>query len=136
MIRRLGQGRNSPGFGNGRAVRNLFDKVVDRQAKRWAANPSVDKFALSKEDLLGPSAADAAKSSKSWEKLRGMIGLSTVKQSIAKLYELVKTNELLEMEMRPRQEIALNRLFLGNPGTTGPSSLLLVDWPLNPSRHW
>jgi len=116
MIRRLGQGRQATGFGNGRAVRNLFDLVVNRQSKRWARNPNIDKFALNKEDLLGPSPADAAKTSKAWAELRSMIGLSKIKASVAQLYELVKTNEILELEMRPRQNIALNRIFLGNPG--------------------
>lgn len=116
-IRRLGAGRNAPGFGNGRSVRKLFDTVSNRQADRLAKNPMGDAFAFVKDDLLGPSPADAAKSSKAWNELRTMIGLSKVKESVASLYEVVKTNEILEHEMRPRQEVALNRIFLGNPGT-------------------
>jgi SpoVK/Ycf46/Vps4 family AAA+-type ATPase len=116
-IRRLGAGRNSPGFGNARSVRNLFDKVNNRQAVRCSRDTSADPFTFTKSDLLGPSAAEAAKNSAAWKQLKSMIGLSQVKKSVDALYEVVKANELLELEMRPRQAVALNRLFLGNPGT-------------------
>ncbi len=46
-----------------------------------------------------------------------MIGLERVKRSVEELYEVAKANEELEAEMKPRQSMALNRLFLGNPGT-------------------
>jgi AAA+ superfamily predicted ATPase len=116
-IRRLGAGRGSPGFGNARSCRNLFDTVCNRQAARCQRESSSNYFTLIKEDFLGPSPADAAKNSKAWTELKAMIGLEKVKKSVEALFEVVKTNELLELEMKPRQPVALNRLFLGNPGT-------------------
>jgi hypothetical protein len=61
-VRRLGRGRGRNGFGNARALRNLFDKIRERQSERLTkerrAGKRPDDFLLAKEDLIGlePSA--------------------------------------------------------------------------------
>lgn len=46
-----------------------------------------------------------------------MRGLGAVKASVDSLLSLLATNAELEDEERPIKEVALNRVFLGNPGT-------------------
>ncbi|KAG5175822.1 P-loop containing nucleoside triphosphate hydrolase protein, partial [Tribonema minus] len=115
-ITRLGRQRGTRGFGNARAVRILFDKVMQRQTARLNRAPGADPFTLERSDLLGENVPDLS-ASDAWRQLQGLIGLASVKRSIANLAELVKTNAALELEGRPLRNVSLNRLFLGNPGT-------------------
>lgn len=46
-----------------------------------------------------------------------MTSLDKVKQAVESLYEVVKCNEEMDQQLRPRQDVALNRIFLGNPST-------------------
>lgn len=120
-VRRLGRMRGKDGFGNARAVQNVYDAILRRQTTRLLAekkqgkNP--DLFELQREDILGPPPSQVEETSAAWRELKNMIGLEKVKQSIYNLFELVKTNCMLEEEEKPLRQIALNRLFLGNPGT-------------------
>ena len=127
-IARLGRQRGSRGFGNARAVRVLFDKVMERQAGRLSSledndddggsggDDEPDAFELRKSDLLGESVA-SLDDSEDWRTLRGMIGLGRVKQAVLALAEVVKTNRVLEEASKPPRDVALNRCMLGNPGT-------------------
>jgi hypothetical protein len=67
-IRRLGRGRERNGFGNARALRNLFDKVIDRQSERLSeerrAGNRPDDFLLLKQDLIGPDPSSVVVNSK------------------------------------------------------------------------
>ncbi len=116
-IRRLAAGRNFPGFANGRSVRKLFESVRRRLVDRWKANQKLDAFGFSKSDFLGTSAVESVKQSLAWKELMAMTGLQKIKDSLIGLLELVKTNEIREQSMLPRLNVALNRVFLGNPGT-------------------
>ena len=120
-VRRLGRGRGRAGFGNARALRNLFAKVSERQAARIQLErkegSTPDDFLLLKQDLIGPDPSEAIVESTAWRKLQSLIGLAAVKQSIQIFFDMIKTNyerELVEME--PVQ-VSLNRVFLGSPGT-------------------
>jgi replication-associated recombination protein RarA len=121
-IKRLSKMRGSVGFGNARAVSNLFETVQRRQSARIREmqndmRPGVDLFCFERDDLLGPPVDDIEKTCKAWQELDQMTGLTSVKQTIKNLFELVKTNAVLEEQEKPQRAIALNRLFLGNPGT-------------------
>lgn len=119
-IGRLGRGRGGRGFGNARAVRVLFDQVMQRQANRLSDvgedNNDADPYELRKSDLLGVSVADLNDSA-DWRTLRDMIGLRSVKEAVRALAEVVKTNIVLEEAGKPLRDVALNRCMLGNPGT-------------------
>lgn len=117
-IARLGRRRGAPGFGNARAARVLFDKVMERQADRLSGggDDNLDPYELQKSDLLGVSVAHLDES-EDWRTLQGMIGLRSVKKAVQALAEVVKTNRVLEEAGKAPRDIALNRCMLGNPGT-------------------
>ena len=120
-VRRLGRGRGAPGFGNARALQNMFAKVCERQAERvekarragWYTND----FFMTKEDLIGPDPAQVIPNNASWAELQGMIGLESVKEAVRNFFELVKTNYHRELEEKEPLQMSLNRVFLGSPGT-------------------
>ena len=84
-IRRLGRGRGKEGFGNARALHNMFAKITERQAKRITRhrkeglNP--DDFLIAKEDMIGPDPSEAIVKSETWKDLQNLTGLKTVKVS-------------------------------------------------------
>lgn len=138
-IAKLGRRRGTRGFGNARAVRVVFDRVLQRQTDRLSgangggddnSNGDNDKndfdrdpFVLTKPDLLGVTVAELDDSA-TWRELKDMIGLGSVKNAVKALAEVVKTNIVLEEDGKPPRAIALNRCMLGNPGTGSILGLL------------
>ena len=120
-IRRLGRRRGTPGFGNARDLRILFSKIKERQAVRLTKERKdgrpVDDFLMLKEDLIGPDPTVTLKGSKVWEDLQGLIGLKSVKESVASFFELVEENYKRELLEKEPMNMSLNRVFLGSPGT-------------------
>eukprot|EP00397_Hematodinium_sp_SG-2012_P000289 GEMP01000289.1.p1 GENE.GEMP01000289.1~~GEMP01000289.1.p1 ORF type:complete len:2487 (+),score=732.48 GEMP01000289.1:46-7506(+) len=118
--RRLGQQRGAVGFGNARAVRNLYDNALTQQATRVLRERdegrSPDPFLLERDDVLGPRGINA-KSCPALAQLEAMRGLQSVKNSIQTMLKTVETNAELEEQERPMRQMTLNRVFLGNPGT-------------------
>ncbi|KAG8459015.1 hypothetical protein KFE25_006560 [Diacronema lutheri] len=127
--RRLGLQRGTTGFGNARAVRNLWERTLARQAERIVAerarsggivcagqSSSPADFEIRREDLLGPRCADWSELSPLRE-LNAMIGLAAVKASVRNLLSLLQTIAEREEAEEPVQSVTLNRVFLGNPGT-------------------
>lgn len=120
-IRRLGRGRGTPGFGNARALQNMFSKIRQRQAERLERETNsgiqVDDFFLAKEDLIGPDPSKVLPRSAPWEKLQRLIGLESVKNSVRNLFALLETNYQRELAEKQPMQLSLNRVFLGSPGT-------------------
>ncbi|KAK0501721.1 P-loop containing nucleoside triphosphate hydrolase protein [Armillaria luteobubalina] len=120
-IRRLGRGRGKEGFGNARALENLVSKFTERQAERLRmerrAGHRPDDLLLLKEDLIGPDPSAAIVNSESWTKLKGLIGLASVKESIQSLYDTIQLNYQKELQEQEPMQSPLNRVFLGSPGT-------------------
>jgi hypothetical protein len=121
VVRRLGRGRGREGYGNMRALENVFAMIKERQADRLTRERSEGKipndFYLTKEDLIGPNPSEAIKESEAWKKLQELIGLEIVKESIQGMYDRVETNYRRELMEKPPIQVSLNRVFLGNPGT-------------------
>jgi hypothetical protein len=120
-VRRLGMGRGRPGFGNARALENLWDGIHARQGKRIqdAKRNGVasDVHLLVREDLIGPDPSTVMVECAAWQKLQAMIGLDSVKASVASFFSMVKLNYQRELlELKPH-EVSLNCVFLGSPGT-------------------
>jgi hypothetical protein len=119
-VRRLGRGRGRSGFGNARALENMFAKIRERQADRLALErqqgQQPDDFLLVKEDLIGPDPSKVMTESAAWKKLQTMIGLGSVKKSIANLFSMVDQNYHRELREKQPQQVSLNRVFLGSPG--------------------
>lgn len=120
-IRRLGRGRGTPGFGNARALQNMFSNIRQRQAERLEREQNlgirVDDFFLAKEDLIGPDPSKVLPHSAPWAKLQGLIGLESVKNSVRNLFALLETNYQRELAEKQPMQLSLNRVFLGSPGT-------------------
>ncbi len=92
---RLGKQRDTGGvgFGNARAVRNLYEQSITRQSTRVLAERraggSIDALLLVREDLLGPKHLDVT-SSKALRSLAALRGLHSVKRSVDTLLSLVR----------------------------------------------
>ncbi|KAM6493098.1 P-loop containing nucleoside triphosphate hydrolase protein [Amanita muscaria] len=121
FVTRLGRGRGTNGFGNARALQNMFSKIWERQAdridkeRRQGGRPN--DFLLTGEDFIGPPPGKVMNESKAWKKLQEMIGLDTVKNAVRDFFVLVETNYLRELSEKPIMQFSLNRCFLGPPGT-------------------
>ena len=120
-IRRLGKGRGREGYGNARALENMWARISERQASRLqrerAAGAKPDDFLFTKVDLIGPEPSGAVRDSAAWRELQGLIGLKAVKESIKGLVDRLQLNYERELEETPPVEVSLNRIFLGSPGT-------------------
>ena len=121
MARRVGKGRGREGFGNARAVQNMFQRITDRQAERLRhermKGMTPDDFQFVKEDIIGPEPAAALKHSEAWDKLNALIGLETVKESVTVIINRMQRNYERELEEKPLIECSLNRVLSGSPGT-------------------
>jgi hypothetical protein len=120
-VRRLGRGRGREGFGNARALQNMFAKITERQAERISRErrdgQGPDNFFLQNEDIIGPDPARAIKKSAAWTELQSLTGLSTVKESVCSLFDLISINYHRELAEQEPMQMSLNRVFLGSPGT-------------------
>ncbi|KZT74563.1 P-loop containing nucleoside triphosphate hydrolase protein [Daedalea quercina L-15889] len=120
-VRRLGRGRGKEGFGNARALDNMFSSISERQATRLSEDRKEgripDDFVLTREDIIGPDPSKAVLKSKAWKKLYALTGLVEVKQSIQNLFDLIAENYKRELAEKNPVQTSLNRVFLGNPGT-------------------
>lgn len=120
-VRRLGRGRGRDGFGNARALENMFARIRERQAERLTKQRKEglrpDDFHMTKEDLIGPDPSEAIVTCDAWTKLQQMIGLKGVKESVRFMIDSIKTNYERELEEKELINVSLNRVFLGSPGT-------------------
>lgn len=120
-VRRLGRGRGTAGFGNARALYNMFNAISERQAMRLTAERKEGKlpndFLFTKEDIIGPDPSKAIVKSKAWVELHSLTGLGEVKQSIRNQFDLIAENYQRELAEKNPIQTPLNRVFLGNPGT-------------------
>jgi len=118
--RRLGKGRGAPGFGNARAVSHLIDNAWEKQTRRIslerARGGDPDPFFMTREDLLGNRTLDMSQS-EPLQALRAMEGLERVKANVDDLLRVVETNNEREDNEEKPQQLSLNKVFLGNPGT-------------------
>ncbi|KAF9871866.1 hypothetical protein CkaCkLH20_10800 [Colletotrichum karsti] len=101
---------HNPGFPSRFPVTMKFEDYSDDELK-------VDPLFFTKEDLIGPEPASALSKSEAWNKLRSLIGLFSVKESVKALIDSIQTNYHRELAEEPVIEYTLNRVFLGSPGT-------------------
>lgn len=120
-VRRLGRGRGRNGFGNARALENMFAQIRARQSDRITKerkeglNP--DDYHISKEDLIGPDPSKAILTCDAWTQLQQLTGLKSVKDSVSFMINLIQTNYERELDEKKIVDVSLNRVFLGSPGT-------------------
>ncbi|TGO57492.1 hypothetical protein BOTNAR_0200g00080 [Botryotinia narcissicola] len=120
-VQRLGRGRGREGFGNARALENMFARIRERQADRLTKERrdglGPDDNLITKEDLIGPDPSQAILKCKAWDELQSLTGLKSVKESVRFMIDVIKTNYKRELELKPIIAVSLNRVFLGSPGT-------------------
>jgi SpoVK/Ycf46/Vps4 family AAA+-type ATPase len=107
-------------FGNARAVRQLFEKTIEQQARRVAATPGAESSAwhqITVEDFPDGRPAVVSDVEALLAKVDAMVGLTEVKQEIRKLVSLVKLNERRLFEGQAPIPVSLHMVFAGNPGT-------------------
>ncbi len=121
LIKRLGRRRGTEGFGNARALENIWAQVTERQAvrlrKERVVGESSNDFLFTQDDLIGPEPQTTIKESKPWKELEGLIGLDSVKSSVRGLVDSIQRNYQRELKELPPLEFTLHRVFLGSPGT-------------------
>lgn len=118
---RLDRQRGIEGFGNMRDLENRFSKICARQATRIRSERQngnrPDDFRFTRSDLIGPDPAAAMAESGAWQELQEMIGLQMVKDQVKSLSGMIQKNYQRELAEKPPLQVALNRVFLGSPGT-------------------
>ncbi|PVI03012.1 P-loop containing nucleoside triphosphate hydrolase protein [Periconia macrospinosa] len=121
LVRRLGRGRGAEGYGNARALENVWAQVTERQASRLrkerVAGGSPDDLLFTKEDLIGREPSGAIKDSAAWKELQSLIGLEKVKNSVKSLIDAIQRNYHRELKELEPLGFTLHRVFLGGPGT-------------------
>ena len=110
-------------FGNGRFVRNLFEKAIERQAGRLAALPNataeqlteltLDDLALKKEtvDEKAPKLEDVL------AELDELVGMVPVKEQVKKLVGFAKMAKARKEQGLGAPSMSYHFVFTGNPGT-------------------
>ncbi|MCW4455858.1 AAA family ATPase [Flavobacterium sp. MXW15] len=105
-------------FGNARAIRRLFEEILEKQAERLAGQDDADAAELLEEDIPGgASAAVAIDLDGTMRRLEQMIGLEGVKSEVRKLVSLTRANQRRLSEGGRAQPVSLHLVFSGNPGT-------------------
>ena len=121
LIKRLGRKRGTEGYGNARALENVWAQVTERQAvrlrKERVTSRSPNDFFFTQDDLIGPEPQAAIGGSKPWKELEGLIGLDSVKSSVRGLVDSIQRNYQRELKELPALEFTLHRVCLGSPGT-------------------
>lgn len=67
--------------------------------------------------MLGETAAELELQSSAWKKLKGMVGLDHIKEAARLHFSQVQYKHQFILQGRQPPRLALNRLFLGPPGT-------------------
>jgi len=121
LIKRLGRRRGTEGYGNARALENIWAQVTERQASRLrkerVAGDSPDDLFFTKEDLIGREPSGAILESTAWKELMSLIGLDKVKSSVKSLVDAIQRNYQRELRELDPLGFTLHRVFLGSPGT-------------------
>ncbi len=109
-------------FANARTVRNLFEKIISKQASRIAKitekTPAV-LSAILKEDVIECTGAEEKEESLEdvMREFNALIGLETVKEEISDLIYIVQNQQKRKAQGLKVPSLSLHLVFMGNPGT-------------------
>ena len=113
-------------FGNGRFVRNLFEKTTKAQAERIAEidNPTHnDLCALTLDDVkravpeIGKEGPSAENLQGALDKINSYIGMANVKKDIQNLVNFIKIERMRAESGGVNSKLSLHTAFYGPPGT-------------------
>lgn len=111
-------------FGNGRGIRNLFEKTLIQQAQRLMVKKTTD-HALIKEimavDIINKTQQATSITNEELEELLAplnkMVGLDNIKKDIYDLVHLLRAHTIRQQAGLPIPPLVLHSLFLGPSGT-------------------
>lgn len=104
-------------FGNGRDVRNLYERCLSLRATRLK-NAETHDLILYEEDI--PAYEDESKVislADALKELDNLIGLQSVKNEISKLIDYLEVEKLRSTEGGKKSTLNIHFIFKGNPGT-------------------
>lgn len=107
-------------FGNARSVRELFERVVEQQARRVAGWPGLDRAGLQRitiDDIPRDKLSVTGDVDALLANLDSLIGLREVKDEVRKLVNMARLNERRVREGQATTPVGLHLVFTGNPGT-------------------
>ncbi|MFF3503303.1 right-handed parallel beta-helix repeat-containing protein [Streptomyces sp. NPDC003247] len=124
---RFSRMRRDATFGNGRAARQVFEEMVDRQSLRLATLPEAseaDLMLMLPEDV-GADLAEELRTevrkepgdSDALARLRAMTGLSAVKREVGGIVDLLTTYRQRAALGLPTPAVSHHAVFSGPPGT-------------------
>ena len=114
--------RKDKQFGNGRFVRNLFEKSLERQALRLGTldNPTKEQLATlttADVDLKPPEAEKAPTVEEALAELDALVGMAPVKAEVKRLVSWVKVAKARKEQGLDVAKQSYHFVFSGNPGT-------------------
>ncbi len=109
--------RRADDFGNGRDIRTLFERTVERQAKRLGQDETADPAVLKSEDLPDPRPHARGDLVAVLAKMDAMVGLHQVKEQVRSFVNLIQAQERRRKAGLPVPPVSLHLVFTGNPGT-------------------
>jgi AAA+ superfamily predicted ATPase len=112
---RIARGRGRKGFGNARSVRQMFERAIGEAKHRYTGGEPT----MIVEDVIGkePTRENVPALDAVMRELEAMVGLASVKRDMQSLVDLARNNYKRELAGLKVDDVPLNRLFLGNPGT-------------------
>ena len=112
---RVARGRGRKGFGNARSVRQMFERAIGEAKHRYVGGEPT----MMVEDVIGkePTRENVPELDAVLRELEAMVGLGAVKRDLQALVELARSNYKRELAGLKVDDVPLNRLFLGGPGT-------------------
>ncbi|WP_049946273.1 AAA family ATPase [Butyrivibrio sp. WCD2001] len=113
-------GNSDANFGNGRGVRNIFEKILENQANRIAKdfNTDVSKISIIEDvDIEWEKENDEYSLDEALSELNSLIGLDVVKKEINELIDYLKVQKRRSNSGLPSTKTSLHMVFTGNPGT-------------------
>jgi len=109
----------TPGFGNARSVRNLFEEVRGLHAQRVATAGDDELTVLRAIDVAAPADVQDEQDTleRSMVELDALIGLAPVKDEVRALTALVRIAAMRRDAGLPHVATPTHLAFVGNPGT-------------------
>jgi SpoVK/Ycf46/Vps4 family AAA+-type ATPase len=106
-------------FGNGRDVRNLYERCLSKRAKRLQKDTSNEHdLVIYAEDI--PMEDDSVKQitlADALTELENLVGLNAVKEKISDLIDFLEVEKIRSNEGGEKTSINIHFVFKGNPGT-------------------